>query len=134
MKWDGDWIALGIGAAITLVATIGGSLLKMDDSFGPLAFSGIVYFASALALGLTSAKRGWISVLSVFGGIAIGIVIDALLRPTLFHEDPNLWPFGIVIYWVVGLVPIPLGYLVGWLIKRWTTRNQTSEPTGGSSN
>jgi hypothetical protein len=46
-------------------------------------------------------------------GIPIGGLLDASYESIVNHHDRNLWPFAVVFWWIVGIVPIAIGYVIG---------------------
>ena len=62
----------------------------------------------SLLIGRVCGAASGFNILSIGVGIAVGTVIGAILDGT-----KNLWPFTIVIYWVIGAIPVTLGVLLG---------------------
>jgi hypothetical protein len=95
-----------------------GSLSHLEDSFWSWGLAAFVYFALALVIG--RAYGGMTNILVVAIGIALGFFLDAeIVEGLLGLGSRNLWPIGIVIYWVIGCVPVALGFLLG---NRWRAR------------
>jgi hypothetical protein len=75
--------ALGITAAIYAVVSFGGAL-------------GAIQFAPSNFLevgGLMCA------------GVAVGVFLSVLVHPMVGGGERNLWPFEILLFWVVGAIP-----------------------------
>lgn len=55
----------------------------------------------------------------VLGAIVPGVIIHAALDFHLRHFDRNLFPFEIVMWWIVAPLPLMGGIAIARLIKLW---------------
>jgi hypothetical protein len=49
----------------------------------------------------------------LFAGVALGVALSVVVHPGLGGGERNLWPFEVVMFWIVGLVPAWLGLFAG---------------------
>ena len=94
---------------------------KLDDSgleyTWSVGITAIMFFLTGLLVGRVFGAAAGFSILSIGLGIAVGTFLSAVLDPTR-----NLWPIEIVVYCVVGAVPVALGMLLGAF---WRTQSAT---------
>jgi hypothetical protein len=91
----------------------------LEESFVSWGIGALLFFAVALGVGrYYTLDQKQVAIYAALG-IAIGTVVDALLVESLLHLSRNLWPFDILMLWVIGLIPISAGFLLGrsWRAK-----------------
>jgi hypothetical protein len=114
--------ALASSAIAVLALDLLTSFSHLEESLWSWGLAAFVYFALALFIG--RAYGGVANILFVAVGIALGFFLDAIIvEGVLGLEKGNLWPIGIVIYWVIGCVPVALGFLLG---NRWRARGMSA--------
>lgn len=111
-------VALTLGALAALTADLVTELLKLEESLWSWGLGAFIYFIAALITASVRSSPQWNVVPLVFAGIAIGFVIDAVIRGWLFDTDANLLPLGIAIWWIIGAVPICAGFALGKFLAR----------------
>jgi hypothetical protein len=115
---------LALSALAVLAIDLLTSLSHLEESLLSWGIAAFVYFAIALFIG--RAYGGVANILFVAIGIALGFFLDAMIVESLLGlGSRNLWPIGIVIYWIIGCVPIALGFLLG---NRWRARVMSAVP------
>ena len=79
---------------------------------GALIYGG-TSFAAALAA-VQFAPSNFLEVGGLlFTGVAVGVFLSVLVHPVIGSRERNLWPFEVVIFGGVGLVPMWLGLVLG---------------------
>ncbi len=77
---------------------------------------GVAIFAS-----WKSATLVWTTPVGLFAGIALGVFVNAVLDFAFRDIDHNLFPFEIVLFWIVAGPPVGFGIAFGqWLRHRRT--------------
>jgi len=83
----------------------------------PIAICGGSLFVAALVASLFAPTR----LVEVWGllyaGVALGVFSSVLVHPKLGSGERNLWPFEVLIFWVIGLIPAWIGLFVGRLLR-----------------
>jgi hypothetical protein len=72
----------------------------------------IVFLLLGLLLGYFMKTATFAGVLAL-AGVAVGVVLDVDLDWSFRGYDRNLWPFEIVIWWIVAPVPMIIGGILG---------------------
>ena len=107
-------IPLGLGAAVPIVVGRALRLLGLDQAIFVFIGAGIVFFVVAAAFASTRLpSRGWLVGIFMFVGVPFGIIVDAIVDFAFFDRDRNLFPFEVALWWVLAIVPIPLGIYLG---------------------
>jgi hypothetical protein len=97
---------------VLIIEKLDASGIEAAMSLGIAAFT---FFLTALVVGRLYGAASGFNILSIGLGIAVGTFLGAVIDPT--H---NLWPIAIVIFWIVGAIPVALGVLLGTF---WRTRS-----------
>ncbi|HEY6199844.1 MAG TPA: hypothetical protein VI231_14635 [Candidatus Binatia bacterium] len=80
--------------------------------------AGIILFLIGLFLAFFESTYTLFSGFIALASIAIGVTLDAMLDFDFRHYDRNLFPFEILIWWVVSPIPMILGVGLGKLSKK----------------
>jgi hypothetical protein len=98
-----------------VVATAAAVVLSERVAAGFQSWSGVglLFVGSALAQFITIAayqskrlrRPSWLVGGSLAAGVPPGVLADVLLDSVLFGADRNLFPFEIVVFWVLALAP-----------------------------
>ena len=97
------------GIAVLISDKLDASGLEAIQS---LVFTALMFFLAAFLVGRVYGAVSGLNILSFGLGIAVGTFLGAVIDPT--H---NLWPLAIVIYWVIGAIPVTLGVLSGAFLR-----------------
>jgi hypothetical protein len=81
------------------------------------ALGAVGYFLTGASLKLICSAARWRSIPFVLLGIALGVFADAAYDFYVNHIDQNLWPVGIIVWWVIGIIPIAAGFALGGAIR-----------------
>jgi hypothetical protein len=82
----------------------------------------VAYFLVALFIGRVYGAASGFNILWMGLGIAIGTFVAAMVVEMFIGNSRNLWPFAIVIYWVIGILPVTIGVLLGAFWRTHSTR------------
>ena len=109
--------AVGVGAASVFLSQRLAASLHWEES--PLFYmlGIVVFFTASCVYRVRFSQARWTAILLILIGIPIGGLVDASYDSIFNHIDQNLWPFAMVFWWIVGIVPIALGYAVGRRIE-----------------
>ena len=77
----------------------------------------VSFFLAGLLLKLICSQARWTSIPFMLLGIAFGVFADAGYDFFVNDHDQNLWPFGIIMWWVVSPIPIAGGLALGMAIR-----------------
>jgi hypothetical protein len=77
----------------------------------------VSFFLAGLVLKLICGQARWTSIPFMLLGIAFGVFADAAYDFYVNHYDQNLWPFGIIVWWVISPIPIAGGLALGMAIR-----------------
>jgi hypothetical protein len=105
------------GAASTIVASRGSELLA-NNLMASVALAMAIFFLGAF---LSASKfEGWrlVSVAMFLGGIALSVLIDAIVDSAVYSRDRNLFPLEIAWWWLIGIVPVTVGVIARHLLHR----------------
>jgi Na+/proline symporter len=105
--------AVVLGTIAVLLTHTLGKHLDILDSFTFWGLGAVVFLLAAFTLGVIFRRASSLNVLFLFVGIALGVIVDAVYQPLVNHESRNLWPLGIAIWFMVGLVPVFVGFVLG---------------------
>jgi hypothetical protein len=103
-------IALAIGVASITATILLSQWLVAQDSLLIWAIGATMFFVAGFVLGFLTTRSTWLSPLFVICGVAIGILGEALLAEYFRHQTRNLWPIDIVIWSLIAIGPIYLGF------------------------
>jgi hypothetical protein len=125
---------LAVYATTKTVGTIGHRDSLIPIAVGVYALAGVV-IGWRLAPGTAASmwRRGLARVAAAYGGIALGVILWVILEEVVFrrlsidqlYEDHNLFPFEIVMLWIVGALPWLAGGCVGVVARRGIHRRRS---------
>jgi len=110
--------ALTVGLIAVLLANVVAAMTVGPESFGLWIIGAVAFLAAGLACGATYPRASWLSAFGVFGGIAAGVIVDTVFQEIVNMKSRNLWPIDIVFWWVLGALPIYLGFALGRFLRR----------------
>ena len=94
------------------------ALFSASESTWPIPLGVGLLTLLALAMPLKYNWDSWACPVLIEAGIPVGIFIDVAWTSALNTSDRNLFPVEIVMWLVVSILPVLLGFIVGRLILR----------------
>jgi hypothetical protein len=123
------FVAVVIGFFAGLIGSLVGVVLNPHDWTSTI----LVYAIPSAISGALAVQFAPSRLLEVWGllcvGIPVGVFVSVVVHPTVGGGERNLWPFEIVMFLVLGLIPMWLGILTGRLV-----RLRTGSPPTPSNN
>ena len=106
--------ALLIGLAAGLMGSLALAQLNPQGALGiTAAIYAVVSFGGALGA-IQFAPSNFLEVGGLMcAGVAVGVFLSVLVHPMVGGGERNLWPFEILLFWVVGAIPLWLGLVIG---------------------
>ena len=77
-----------------------------------VAVVGVFLLGAAWASWLSSASL-WTVALLFYVGIPLGTIVDVIIDSVAFSRGRNLFPFEIIQWWIMGVIPVALGVMWG---------------------
>jgi len=114
---EGLLASLILSAAVVLILDPLSSVLRLEESFTLWIVAAVMFFIVALFIGGSYGAASALNIAIMGAGIAIGTFVDAAVAEGIFGKSRNLWPLGIVLFWVIGLIPILSGFALGRLVR-----------------
>jgi cytosine/uracil/thiamine/allantoin permease len=111
-------LAIALGAMAPIVINRSLELAGTANDVPFLAVSGLVFGVVGVLSAYLIRAPVWVVAILVYGGIAIGILIDSIIDQFAFSKDRNLFPLEIVAMWTIALVPVAAGLLFGKRMRR----------------
>ena len=118
MRIPAGAFALIVGLISVLLTNVIASMTVGPESFGLWIIGAVAFLAAGIACGATYPQTSWLSAFGVFGGIAAGVILDSVFQEVVNTKSRNLWPIDIVFWWVLGALPIYLGFALGRFLRR----------------
>lgn len=109
---------VGLGVVGVLVTHWLGFLLKIEESYWFWGLGAAFFLLVSFVAGMRAPKPLWRLVPFILLGIAVGTILDAVIQPIWHNRDSNLWPLGILIWWVIGILPISVGVAIARIVRR----------------
>jgi hypothetical protein len=119
------------------VAGLLGSLLMVWMNTSGVVTTASIYAGALFLAALVAVQFAPARLLEVWGvlfaGVAIGVLLSVLVRPTFGGGERNLWPFEVATFWVMGLIPAWIGLFVGRALRThlrvpWSSSSRRSGP------
>ena len=119
------FVASVIGFFAGLIGSLVGVFLNPHDWTSTI----LVYAIPSAISGALAVQYAPSRMLEVWGllcaGIAVGVFVSVVVHPTVGGGERNLWPFEIVAFLVLGLIPMWLGIFAGRLVRFLTRTTPT---------
>ncbi|MBX3646147.1 MAG: hypothetical protein KF766_00550 [Rhodocyclaceae bacterium] len=105
----GLWLpfALGIAAPIVTYRTL--KIFDIEEMSAIFLIGALVFGACAAFSRKRLPRRSWSIATLIYLGVPIGTLVDVSVDSFLFDNDRNLFPFEIVLWWVIAAIPILIG-------------------------
>ncbi len=112
-------------AIVLLLDLLSEMFPSFGESFVSWGAASAMYFVLAILIGRVFDPHFSRYLFLMLAGIAVGFFVDAAIVEICLNKSRNLWPLGVVLYWILGCVPMMLGLLLGerWQRHRLRTTN-----------
>jgi hypothetical protein len=105
----------GVGIPIAAYRTT--QVLGIENSAATLIAAFIFFFVGAIWASCVSPVRLWAVPLLIYAGVPFGTLVDVVIDSVAFSHDRNMFPFEIIQWWVVGVIPVALGVCYGRTLR-----------------
>jgi phosphatidylglycerophosphate synthase len=103
--------------AVLLTYMLGASIVT-PNSWGIWIVAAVTFCIAGALCGVLHPKASWLLPMGVLVGIGAGVLIEAIFQEFVNTKSRNLWPIDIAMWWLVGIVPIYLGFALGRFMRR----------------
>ena len=110
-------ISVLLGCLTTFCVQELGFSLHLEEQPAFFSIGALGYFLAGFLLKLICSNARWTSIPFMLLGIAFGVLADAAFAFYVHHYDQNLWPFAIIMWWVIAPIPILGGLVLGMAIR-----------------
>jgi hypothetical protein len=121
----GNWLFLPV--IMGALVPIGVSRGPFEAGFGVSVAATFLLLVPAATFAAVKLKSNRLfAAILMFGGLAAGVVVDVVIDLVFFAIDRNLFPFEVMYWWLLGAIPIALGFVGGHLLTRKAKANGES--------
>ena len=123
------WPAFLAGLIAGFVGSFVVAVLEPSGFMATAAMCGAPAFVAAV-IAVRFAPSNLLEVWGLlFAGAAAGVLLGVVVHPTIHRAERNLWPFEVLVFWAIALIPTGVGLLLGRFLSERRNAGHVGTPS-----